>query len=915
MSASTSSINSKLSLDNSPSSSLLSLSKTAASNYSNPDRTSTPDYSMLASRSAMATPRQLHFSTPAGAYAFMNPEHVAEPYRFSKRAESPKNLLILGNRRAKDGRLLRDGMGSLDSSLYSQDQDSYLAYADPEINSLAPSSHVYGRSVDTPDVFSAASPSVQSAGDVFTARSQSTPRRDVDSRRFFGSDFGPAGTQNGQIDSAGDGSAHGAPLDFQTELKQQLLKRKSSAPSIKPKRFSSPDKPSPPRRGCSLKSPRQEAKEILAYMEPLNTLNKKALLNGERPASNANSCEDVADSRSEKSLSDSHDPRSTKPSLPVVNDPKPYIVQSSVAEMPSPYQLDSSTPLSSLSKAFMKRSEVLEKTSSTLVSVHSPIMTDASPQTVSSSGKPYPSSPRLDEPVFGSTENNGSTSLTNATPPASQSWSTKPVPRPRSTSPSEFNKRPLSFVATEKKQTPVAESGARSEPSSPVKSKSHAALPKKTVALHQAAGRTEESRPRANAPATTAGEDIRLPSGSVKKASLVLAKVPPPVARKPSRKSPTRVTELDRARSLSPVGRKVPNVTRQPHADPPSPSLVEQTAAPADVSKPLKLSAPLMHMASEGEKDTVVGGASVTSPRSPTKPPTPVKPKSFKLNPKPGLKPKPAVASKPSVPRKDRAENPQPSSQASKQVTARIAADRAAFLGTPVVSASSDVALPSSKDSRSSPQNLTSGDSVRPTVNDAAASESAKNAGPATPQGDSGERDPSENTSRPFAVSSKVSNVVVASDASGCQVTGDGNSGIAPSGDLVPKLSKITHSGDEAKDVTRGAVNGEQDVSVKQKATSLLNEDKNELRAIGAHSDAEPKGEEDVKTNTENGDVNCDGSESSRDGYLPGVASPVSTIAENHESSPANGWTAESLEEVSLSTPNSKSDLRASLQR
>nr|CAB3264324.1 Nance-Horan syndrome protein-like [Phallusia mammillata] len=266
MSASTSSLNSRLStFENSPGSSLLSLSHVSGYNNS-AGRTSTPDNSNFVPRSEMGTPHRLTFATPAGAYGFMNPDYVEKQHEI-KRARSPMDLLVLGNRRGKDG-LIRDE-SSLDGSIFSQDQDGYFTsmHEDSGLQrrQTAPARPHYA-APQTPDVFTpGVAPTHLRAPHIYNVHSvQSSTPKQLDDKRFFGDDFG--GKSPDIVTS---------PSDLQTELKRKLSRRSESTSPVKPRRTSS--KPPPPRRDSSLRSPRMDAKEILAYMEPLNTLTKKAL--------------------------------------------------------------------------------------------------------------------------------------------------------------------------------------------------------------------------------------------------------------------------------------------------------------------------------------------------------------------------------------------------------------------------------------------------------------------------------------------------------------------------------------------------------------------------------------------------------------------------------------------------------------
>ena len=219
------------------SSSVVSLSHTHLT-----DRTSTPDDSMRIPRTDVATPRQLNFSTPAGAYNFMNPNFEEQPPKLPHLA-SPMDLLILGTRRGNDG-MIRDDMESFDASYcsdnvnMSKQEENHVQEAPPHLEHLP--------------VFTPNTPQVQR-----TLTPVSGPPENQS--QFFGPHFSSSGPKS---NSSSISKQPSVELSFQDELKSRV--KKGFRESVK--------RPSPPRRQSSLRSRHKEVKEILAYMEPLSKL-------------------------------------------------------------------------------------------------------------------------------------------------------------------------------------------------------------------------------------------------------------------------------------------------------------------------------------------------------------------------------------------------------------------------------------------------------------------------------------------------------------------------------------------------------------------------------------------------------------------------------------------------------------------
>ena len=229
--ASTLSINSRLStFENSPlSSSFVSLSHTP------------PTGSLAPPDDSMVIPRNLNFSTPAGAYNFMNPGYEEHQPSFPD-LKSPINPLILGSRSGQDV-MIRDDLGSFDTYTNSDSSTLNLTKQDCERSMVCSERHP----VFTPNIpVSASHPKVSlqaSLKDTEVTRFNFTSKKDL------------------QVETPCSNVVGATSVDFQTELKARLRKEKSTSDSEK--------KPSPPRRQSSLKSRHKEAKEILAYMEPL----------------------------------------------------------------------------------------------------------------------------------------------------------------------------------------------------------------------------------------------------------------------------------------------------------------------------------------------------------------------------------------------------------------------------------------------------------------------------------------------------------------------------------------------------------------------------------------------------------------------------------------------------------------------
>ncbi|XP_076818430.1 uncharacterized protein LOC143464514 isoform X2 [Clavelina lepadiformis] len=266
--SSTSSINSRLSvLDDTPVSSVLSLTSLPRQ-----DMTSTPDESLYMPRNGTETPCQVGFATPAGAYNFMNPGYVENGPNITH-LDSPMDLLILGNRRGNDG-MIKDDVRSLNSSLFSQDQDGYYTSMHKD-SGISKNGSVISQTSLTPNYQPSPTPDVFMATPVTPVPHPS--EEDFRSKHFFGSDFiaNDERLRQKQIMRKKQQQVikNNMDMDFQTEL-QMSFERRNSTPN---KNKRKPSKPSPPRRASSLRSPHprhNEAKEILAYMEPLTNSDK-----------------------------------------------------------------------------------------------------------------------------------------------------------------------------------------------------------------------------------------------------------------------------------------------------------------------------------------------------------------------------------------------------------------------------------------------------------------------------------------------------------------------------------------------------------------------------------------------------------------------------------------------------------------
>ena len=239
--ASSLSINSRLStLDHSLSSSFVSLTCTPG------DHSSTPDDSMYTQRIEPVTPRRYDFSTPAGAYNFMNSDYVEEPVDLP-RLSSPMDLIIIGNRRGSDG-LIRDTMESFDVS-----GQSYSIGVDVPDSGQCDLQRPLG--YDHHSVFTPNTPQTAVAKPVHSS-SPVNSNQTLFFPRDFSTNHDPSPRRNSSTDRGPSSS------DFQSELRARLESDKRRKNSLR--------KPPPPRRQSSLKSRHKEVKEILAYMEPLS---------------------------------------------------------------------------------------------------------------------------------------------------------------------------------------------------------------------------------------------------------------------------------------------------------------------------------------------------------------------------------------------------------------------------------------------------------------------------------------------------------------------------------------------------------------------------------------------------------------------------------------------------------------------
>ncbi|XP_002122180.2 uncharacterized protein LOC100181930 isoform X1 [Ciona intestinalis] len=307
LSESNSSLNSRLStLEHSPMSSILSLSSPPTA-----ERTSTPDSSIIISRSEVGSPCKLTFSTPSGAYNFMNNDYVPRKSHLAKTAlNSPMDLLILGNRRGNDGRI-KDDVRSLNSSIYSQDQDGYFTsmHRDSGLTKAELVAEPYNVFTPHSPVFST---DLRSA-EVFSVTPMSPPPQQP--KHFFGSDF----------------IANDERLRHKQMLRQQ-------ASDSTPKDEKKTPKPSPPRRCSSLKR-HEAAKEILAYMEPLSDYEKTSLesRNSQRTSDSDDSrnvnIQPVASTRNTPSRKESEScssTSSTSPRTQSLSSPSPSNLQSPI---------------------------------------------------------------------------------------------------------------------------------------------------------------------------------------------------------------------------------------------------------------------------------------------------------------------------------------------------------------------------------------------------------------------------------------------------------------------------------------------------------------------------------------------------------------------------------------------------------
>lgn len=206
---------------------------------------------MITQRIEPITPRRFNFSTPAGAYNFMNPDYVEEPTQLPHLA-SPMDLLIIGNRRGSDG-MIRDPMETFDTS-----ETSYVTDIDTTdgVNSDLPKAVGFNNNnVFTPNTPQTAIPALSS--------SPLPPNQ----TRFFPNNFSSNHTPplHSSSSTTPQSTSSNATIDFQSELKARLEHDKQRKTSVR--------KPPPPRRQSSLKSRHKEVKEILAYMEPLSSIN------------------------------------------------------------------------------------------------------------------------------------------------------------------------------------------------------------------------------------------------------------------------------------------------------------------------------------------------------------------------------------------------------------------------------------------------------------------------------------------------------------------------------------------------------------------------------------------------------------------------------------------------------------------
>ena len=289
------------------------------------EQTSTPEDPYRIPRTESATPRQLNFSTPAGAHNFMNANFVEQPPQLPH-LSSPMDLLILGSRRGNDG-IIREELESFNSSSYSanteptcqRDQGARRnSSQDPVFSPKTPqagleSFNSFSSAHDSNCTPTAVGPQVsfhrQQRPPVFSPYSPYTPQSEIQrlqpSRSSFhdgetrsaSHDCHPVFTPNtpqtsvyhqhtpefsnhanlpnqGQFFGPGfsgkpNASTPGTKqppvvMDFQTELKARIEREKRKSESNL--------KPSLPRRQSSLRSRHKEVKEILADMEPLSNV-------------------------------------------------------------------------------------------------------------------------------------------------------------------------------------------------------------------------------------------------------------------------------------------------------------------------------------------------------------------------------------------------------------------------------------------------------------------------------------------------------------------------------------------------------------------------------------------------------------------------------------------------------------------
>jgi len=301
------------------------------------EETTTADDSYMVSQTESTTPRQLNFSTPAGAYNFMNANFVEQPPQLPH-LSSPMDLLILGSRRGNDG-IIRDELDSFNSSPYpaninskSQKKElsrktSYQEYPvfspktpHSDLQSFNSSSSFHNSSStptvvgsrsslhqeQTPVVFSpdtthsetphlATRSSVEDGGfrrvsdyqnsqPVFTPN---TPQISIFQEHMPESHHArlhtPGQPNSNQAQFFGPGfsskSSDSTPSSKQPPITMDLQTELKARFEKEKRKSESPSKPSIPRRQSSLRSRHKEVKEILAYMEPLSNVENSGTTN------------------------------------------------------------------------------------------------------------------------------------------------------------------------------------------------------------------------------------------------------------------------------------------------------------------------------------------------------------------------------------------------------------------------------------------------------------------------------------------------------------------------------------------------------------------------------------------------------------------------------------------------------------